>query len=109
MDLTQIRLMLIGMLHSQHSMNQNDMIDSIMSAIKLIIEAEIKRKQPNIRKFHNLPDSHILLDKDFWRLLSKGDKVEIIKHLRKTNQTECGYALGLHECMVFVETLFPTV
>ena len=109
MDLTQIRLMLIGMLHANHSINHNDMVESIMSAIKLIIEAEIKRKQPNIRKFHNLSDSHILLDKDFWRLLSKGDKVEIIKHLRETNRTECGYALGLHECMVLVEALFPTV
>ncbi len=80
-----------------------------VNAINLIVEKEIKRKQLSIRKFGNLPDSDILLDKDFWTLLPEGNKVEIIKHLRKTNKTEHGYLLDIHECTVIVEALRYTV
>lgn len=107
--MTQIRLMLFGMLHAHHNINHKDMVESIMSAINSILEAEIKRKQPNIRKFHNLPDSRIILDQEFWRILAEGNKVGIAKHLRKTNRAKDGYPLGLHECMVIIEALYPTV
>lgn len=106
MDLTQIRWMLIGMLYAQHGINKDDAVDSIMSAIKLVIDQEIKFTQPCIRKFRNLPERDIVLTSQFWDLLRGGDLGDTRMHLRQTNIHN---KLGLEEARILVDALYPTV
>lgn len=112
MDLTQIRWMLLDMLYAQHGANKDDMVDSIMAAIKLLIDQEIKSKQPDIRKFRNLPDRDIVLTPQFWDLLKGGDLGDTRMHLRMTNNYNNGSVcsmLGLAEARILVDALYPTV
>ena len=106
MEMLQIRLMLNGMLQAQYDMNRNDMFESIMSAINLLIEHEIKRKQPTIRKFQNLPDKDIVLTPYFWEVLKAGDLVAALRYLREVNNHD---NLGLAEARVLAEALRSTV
>lgn len=104
-DLSQIRLMILGLLNSSNLTNnpssdvRND-VNTVMDFIRMYVE-----QYGSNRTFrYGPPDHPIVIPTDFWDLWKTSGKIPAIKRLREVN-TRDGQVLGLHEATVVAEAL----